>query len=674
MATTRGIKAGRAFVELFVDNSLLVHGLRLAQRKIQAFGRQITALGRKMAAIGTLILAPIALSTKVFAEFDDQMRAVQAVLGATGDDFDDLTEKAKELGRTTSFTASQVAGAMLNLARAGFSAKEIDAAIASMLNLARATGIDLSEAAEIAADTLRGFGLAASDMTRVADVLVAAANNSSQTLTDLSESMRLAAPIADAYGLTLEETALALGNLANFGIKGSRAGTSLRKIMLQLIKPDVRRKIEALGVSVTDAAGNMRPINDVLRDLGVTLSQFPEGDVLAFMADVFQVRAVAGALKLTEADFEALTNAIANADGVAASAAETMDKGIGGAMRRLKSAVEGIALAIGDTMADGISDMAEKLREAAGTVVWFIKRNRVLIITIAKIAGITLAAGAALIALGTIITNLGAIIGVLVTVLTTLGSILSMLATAIAFLVTPIGLVITSLVALGAVLLHVTGIAGRAVEWLGERFAGLKDDVSRAMEGIGNAIAAGDISLAMKILWLTFKIEWIKGIAVLKQLWVDFKTFFLITANDAWSALKIGWEDAVHGIARGIFELMTGFKRFWLEVRNGFSVLWVAAVTDTKEAALAMRAALDPTFTQEDALRQMRMVRAEGALALTRLSGQRALSIQEQVEDYQSGVDDLNRIHKEEIIRLGQENIDACDYLGWYKGWRCCYR
>ncbi|MDD4061994.1 MAG: phage tail tape measure protein, partial [Kiritimatiellae bacterium] len=260
MPNTNAIRAGRAFVELFADDSKLVRGLRRAEAKLKAFGNSVRDIGMGMAKLGAAAAAPLIASTKVFTGFDDQMRAVQATLGATGDQFDRLNEKAKHLGETTSYTAAQVAGAMLNLARAGFNTDEIDAAISGMLSLARATGTDLAMATEIAGNTLRSFGLAAEDMGHVADVMTATANNSAQTLEDLGWAMKYAAPIADAYGLSIEQTSKALGALANFGIKGSMAGNTMKNIMLQLSNPSIRKKIEGLGVAVTDSAGKFRDV------------------------------------------------------------------------------------------------------------------------------------------------------------------------------------------------------------------------------------------------------------------------------------------------------------------------------------------------------------------------------------------------------------------------------
>ena len=304
MPSSTAIKAGRAFVELFADDSKLVRGLRRAEQRVKAFGRKMQVIGRQMFMLGAMAAAPLALATRIFVRFDDQMRAVQAVTGATGEEFDKLTEKAKELGRTTSFSAAQVAASMLELGRVGFSPKQIDAAIASVLNLARATGTELPEAANIAANTLRAFGLEADQMTRVADVMTATANSSAQTLTDLGQAMVYTAPIAAEYGMTIEETNKVLGALANFGIKGSMAGTTMKNILLRLADPAIRKQVEALGVSVTDSSGSLRNVSDILKEVGAAVDGMPNAEKLAIFNKIFGMRAIAGGAKLTASEFE----------------------------------------------------------------------------------------------------------------------------------------------------------------------------------------------------------------------------------------------------------------------------------------------------------------------------------------------------------------------------------
>ena len=182
MPSAREIKAGAAYVELFTKDGRFVRGLRLAERRLRAFGQKASQIGKRMLLLSGAIATPLGFASRTFAGFEDQMMAVRAVTGAVGDQFQRLYQQAKRLGRTTSFTAAQVAEGMLNLARAGFQPTEIEAAIPAVLNLARATGTELAMAADIAAGTLRAFSLQADQMGRVTDVLVATANNSAQTM------------------------------------------------------------------------------------------------------------------------------------------------------------------------------------------------------------------------------------------------------------------------------------------------------------------------------------------------------------------------------------------------------------------------------------------------------------------------------------------------------------
>jgi len=200
MPSGRAIRAGRAFVELFADNSKLVRGLRAARAKIRAFGQRLQNIGTRIAATTAAMAVPVGIAVRTFAGFEDQMAQVRAVTGAADSDFEKLTQRAKELGRTTSFTAAQVAGAMTELGRAGYKPAQILDAIGPALNLARATSTDLPRAAEIASAAMRGFGLTAKDTTYIADVLTATANNSAQGLEDIGESLKYVAPLAKEAG------------------------------------------------------------------------------------------------------------------------------------------------------------------------------------------------------------------------------------------------------------------------------------------------------------------------------------------------------------------------------------------------------------------------------------------------------------------------------------------
>ncbi len=219
MTSAGGIKAGGAYVELVLDDRIAA-GLKRAQRKLRAFGASVQAVGATMFKAGGLMAAPFAIATRVFAGFDDRMRAVKAVTGATEKQFQSLRDEAKRLGRTTSFAAGQVAEAMTELGRAGFSPDAILSSTEAVLALSRATSTELPRATEIAGAALRGFSLPVDQMGRVTDVLTATANKSAQTLEDLFEAFKPVAPIAVEAGESIEDVAAAIGVLANNGIKG----------------------------------------------------------------------------------------------------------------------------------------------------------------------------------------------------------------------------------------------------------------------------------------------------------------------------------------------------------------------------------------------------------------------------------------------------------------------
>lgn len=383
MATAQGIRAGRAYVELGASMDKLNRDLTQAQQRLNAWSS-----GARSAMISVFAIAtPVALATKTFAEFDDQMRLVQAVTGATGAQFEKLTEQAKELGRTTSWTAAEAAQGMISLGRAGFKSDEIEASIAGVMDLARATGTEIGPATDIASNALRAFRLEASEMTRVVDVLTATANGSAQTLEDLGEAFKYVAPLAAETGLTIEDTAKIVGALANFGVRGSQAGTVLKAIQTRMASDSKAQELYLdLGIDITDAEGNLRKVNDVLLELGDRLRNVPSGERLAMIKTLFGQYGLTG-VAITTANFRELNDAIDNADGTAARTAQTMDAGLGGAIRIMESAIEGAAIAIGESLVPTLTKGANTLEDAATRFTAFVQEHPNAITNVVKLTG-----------------------------------------------------------------------------------------------------------------------------------------------------------------------------------------------------------------------------------------------------------------------------------------------
>jgi len=305
--------------------------------------KNIAAMGRNMSMGITAPLVAIgATSFKVAADFEQSMAKVKAVSGATGDEFKKLQDNAKELGRTTRFTASEVSALQLEYAKLGFSADEITQVTGATLNLAQATGSDLAQSAEVAGATLRAFGLNASETERVTDVMAASFSSSALDINSFQDAMKFVAPVAKAAGVSLEEATAMLGQLANNGIKGSNAGTSLRRIL-----QEVAGTGQPFSEAMKKSADEVINLADAKDEVGRTASS-------AFLV-----------LKEGMGDVAGLTTELQHAEGAAAGMAAIMDDTAEGAMKRMQSAVEGAQIEIGAALAPTMIKLANIVGDLA---------------------------------------------------------------------------------------------------------------------------------------------------------------------------------------------------------------------------------------------------------------------------------------------------------------------
>lgn len=394
MSLLSNIRAGRAYVEVTAETSKLQRNLTSAQAQLQNFGRTCTNVGKDLLMFSGTMTAPLVMAAKSFAGFDDSMRLVQAVTQATDADFKALTKTAQRLGRDTSYTAQQAADAMVSLGRMGFSPTEIQASIDAVLNLARSTGTELAEAGDIAANSMRIFGIEASQMSDVADVLTVTANSSAQTLIDLFEALKMGGPQAAAAGESIRETSAAIAVLANMGIKGSLAGTALRKSFSQFAKVKVQDQLRSVGVETVDANGNLRKMAEIMRDIAKAMSIMPTAEKLAFAEDIFDIRGSLAGLTLTANtdELDAMLAKLQDVEGVAADTAQKMDAGLGGAFRLLLSAVEGAMNAIADAMNSTLQPLIVKVTAVINAFTQWIEANWGLVtafaVTVAGAAGL----------------------------------------------------------------------------------------------------------------------------------------------------------------------------------------------------------------------------------------------------------------------------------------------
>ncbi|MCE5506551.1 phage tail tape measure protein [Staphylococcus pseudintermedius] len=379
--------------------------------KLQEIGRNMQSIGRSMSLyVTTPVVAGFGAAVKKSIDFDDSMRKVKATSGATSGEFQQLRDKALEMGAKTKFSASQSAEALNYMALAGWDTKEMMTGIDGVMQLAAASGEDLGSVSDIVTDSLTAFGLKAKDSGHFADVLAQASSKANTDVRGLGEAFKYAAPVAGALGYTVEDTSIAIGLMSNAGIKGEKAGTALRTMFSNLAKPTkaMKNQMDELGISITDSQGNMLPMRDVMDQLRGKFKGLSKDQQASAAATIFGKEAMSGALAVINAsdeDYKKLTKSIDNSAGASKRMADEMEGGIGGSIRRMKSAIESLAISIGDVLAPYIKRLAEWVANAATKLNEMPKGTQKVVVGLGLVAA---AIGPLLVTLGVMVSTIGA--------------------------------------------------------------------------------------------------------------------------------------------------------------------------------------------------------------------------------------------------------------------------
>lgn len=380
----------------------------LAERTADAFDAAASAV----VASGVIdLLGGIAQGYKACieaaADFEYTMSGVEAVALADAESMALLEEQAKELGATTKFTAVQSAEAMTYMAQAGWSTQEMLAGMPGVINLAAASGEDLAQSSSILADTLAGFQLEAAESARVADVLAQAAAASNTSVLEMGDTFKTSAALAGALGYSIEDVSAAVGLMANVGIKGSRAGTTLRNILGGFLG-GVTIKGTAIGEvdwSAVNEDGSMQSFADSIKELRVLFSQMTEAEKISNARNIAGERGYTGLIGILEATDEAyneMYQSIQNAEGAAQRMAEIRLDNLTGDVTILKSALEGLEIAIGEQFSDELRGVVQIGTSGVNLLADFVEHSPGAVESLASLtAGLTAAAGAiSLVAVG----------------------------------------------------------------------------------------------------------------------------------------------------------------------------------------------------------------------------------------------------------------------------------
>ncbi|HDP5859674.1 TPA: phage tail tape measure protein [Staphylococcus aureus] len=472
--------------------------------KLQEIGNSMKNVGRNMTMYVTApVVAGFAVAAKKGIEFDDSMRKVKATSGATGEEFEALKKKAREMGATTKFSASDSAEALNYMALAGWDPKQMMEGLSGVMDLAAASGEDLGAVSDIVTDGLTAFGLKAKDSGHFADVLAQTSSKANTDVRGLGEAFKYVAPVAGALGYTIEDTSIAIGLMSNAGIKGEKAGTALRTMFTNLSSPTraVGNEMERLGISITDSNGKMIPMRKLLGQLREKFKDLSKDQQASSAATIFGKEAMSGALAIINAsdeDYQKLTKSIDSSTGASKRMADTMESGLGGKLRTLRSQFEELALTIYDRIEPALKIIVSAFSKV---VTWITKLPASIQLAIVGFGLFVAVLGPLIFMFGLFVSVIGnamAVLGPLLINAKKAGGIFAFLRTKIASLVKlfPIlGVSISSLTL--PITLIVGALVGIGIAFYQayKRSETFRNIVNQAISGVANAFKAAKLAL-----------------------------------------------------------------------------------------------------------------------------------------------------------------------------------
>lgn len=394
--------------QLYEVNAALESG----QAQIEEYAKKVEAFGNKTKEIGNgltkNVTAPIAglevAAVKVGSDFSAGMSEVSAVSGATGKDLEALKDKAKEMGASTKFSASEAAEAMNYMAMAGWNTQQMIDGLPGILNLAAASGESLANTSDIVTDALTAFGLKAEDSLHFADVLAKTSSSANTNVSLMGETFKYVAPLAGTLGFSVEDTALAVGLMANAGIKGSQAGTALKTAIANLASPtdSMKEQMKKLGISITDTNGSVKPLITILEELRTKFGKLSSAQQSAAASTIFGKESMSGMLAIinaSDSDFNSLYENIKNADGAAKDMADTMQDNLQGDLTTLSSALEGVGIKVSEVLEPALRDIVEAITDLFS---WLNGLDDEITNTIVIIGTVVAAIGPLLVVIGTL--------------------------------------------------------------------------------------------------------------------------------------------------------------------------------------------------------------------------------------------------------------------------------
>lgn len=584
------VDVGRAVGYLDLDTtgfkkgfSSAINDLKIFNDKSATVGSKFSALGSSLTSVGSTLTKSVtvplvgagAVALKFATDFEKSLSGTKAVTGATGEELKKLKATALELGSATSFSAKQVAAGMTELGSAGFSVNEILDAMPGLLDLAAASGTDLAVASEISSSALRGFGLQAKESGRVADIFARAAADTNANVIDMGEAMKYVAPVASSMGLSIEETAAAIGILSNAGIKGGQAGTVLRGSLSRLVKPskEAADMMEQMSFSAYDSQGNMKSLDSIINDLKTGMSGMTEQQKQNTIATLFGQEAMSGMLVLLNSEEGALNNlttSLENSSGAAKEMADTMLDNTAGSIEELMGSLETLAISLGDLLIPMFRTFVEWLTKVVNSFNSLDDGTKKTIVTIAGIAT----------AIGPVMLVLGKVISTVTSIVSLIGGA-GGLSAVIAALTGPIGWVVAAIAAL--VIAWQTDFGGIR-ETTEEIIASLTELFTIWWEGLVTAWETNLFNIRdwWDVIWTGIEVTFTQVLDAIQTYFAVWVAIFKGDFEGAWNILVEFWGRTWERLKEVFLTWWNTFSKtfmeFWTEIEVFFNGIWDSIV------------------------------------------------------------------------------------------------
>ena len=571
---------------------------------LQSAGDKISGVGQKLLPVTAGVTALGTIAVKTGADFDSAMSKVAAVSGATGSEMDALREKAREMGSKTKFSASEAADAMNYMAMAGWKTNDMLSGIEGIMNLAAASGEDLASTSDIVTDALTAFGLSASDSGHFADILAAASSNANTNVSMMGETFKYAAPVLGSLGYSAEDSAIAIGLMANAGIKSSQAGTALRSAITNLAKPTdtVAAAMEQYGISLTDSSGKMYSLRELMEQLRQKLGGLSEAEQAQAAASLFGKEAMSGMLAIingSPADFEKLSNAIDTCsdtvdgyNGTTEKMAAVMQDNLAGQVTILKSQLEELAISFSDILMPTIRSIVSRIQELVDKLNQLDPQTKE---TIAKIALVAAALGPMLVVLGKTISSVGTVfsaVSKLPALFSAVQSGIGAITGALGVSLGPLLAIIAAVAALVAAFVHLWKTNDEfksniiAIwEQIKNTFTGLTQGITDRLNALGFDFESFTdvLKAAWDVLIGLFTGDWEQCWNGIKGIFTSIWNFVVNTFHNIMNTLK-GIADVVLGwFGTSWNEVWTSIKDFFVNTWNSISTFFTGIITGIRD-------------------------------------------------------------------------------------------